>query len=215
MVPVPHQARQMIRYGSNEFLPFGQNAVSLLKLTGALVDQLFQMMAITIEFLTDPFAFGDIFLDHEIMSNLAIGLAHWRDIGKLDVGLAILTPVDEFALPSFFLLEGFPKAGIRCLRVVSVQDTESLADHLIAVIAATLAKGFVDIFDMGIEVSNNDTARTLFHRHGQLVQLIFCPLAFGDVEHRTDKPTNITLDIGKGGLVENHIVNCATGIFNL
>ena len=67
------------------------------QLRSTLLDQLFKVMAVPIQLLTDTFFLGDVLLHRQVMGGRAIRLANRRDHGMLIINLAILAPVDQLA----------------------------------------------------------------------------------------------------------------------
>ena len=62
-----------------------------------------------------------------------------------------------------------------------MKDARILADHILASVARGLKKCLIHIYDMGVNIGNNNTFRTLFHCLRKLAQLVFGSLALGDV----------------------------------
>jgi len=169
------------RYGP--LVGFGQ-------LEGAMLDQLFQMVAVAVEFLAQPFFFGDVFLHRDVMRDGAIGLAQWSEVGEFDVFAAVLAPVDEFPFPRLAPRQGSPQCRERFQRrfqrrPAGLQDARAFAQHLLAAVAGDADERFVNVFDASVEVGDDDALWTLLHRHRELAQLRLGSASGGDVAGAT------------------------------
>ena len=116
-----------------------------------------------VEFDGQAFFLGDVFLDGDVVGHPAIGAAQGRDDRELGVFLAILAPVEEFALPGLATLQGFPEGSMGLgRRLARMQHARIPADDFLARVARRLQEGIVDILDTGFEVGDDDALRALF-----------------------------------------------------
>ena len=137
-----------------------------------------------VEFPGDPLAFGDVFLDRDIVGNLAAGIEHRGDDGELDILGAILALVEQFPFPRPPRHQRLPKLDMALGRgFARMQDARILADDLGPAVAGGIEEGIVYIFDFGVEIGDHDAFRALFDGHRQLVNLVLGPHPLGHVVH--------------------------------
>src|SRR6185369_10588358 len=111
------------------------------------------------------FVLADVFLDRDIVRNLAIGLAYRRDDGLLDVDFAILAPVDELATPGFAAGQGSPQLAISfARRLAGLQQARILAEDFLERIARGHHVGGIRVFDIAVQVGDDHALRGLFDR---------------------------------------------------
>ena len=201
----------------------------LRELDGALVDQLFQVVAVGIEFLPHAFSFRDVVLDRQVMGDTAIGLPDRREDGEFVVFTAVLAAVDELPLPGFTTLQRGPhvvKGGARCQP--RVQELGVASDYFLAGVATHAQEGLIDVFDLCIDVGDDDALGALLDRQGQLAQLHVGLDMLGDIGPGTDdggrgtvripqhpqliaKPDVVTILVCEPVLVPEHVGGGDTG----
>ena len=79
------------------------------ELFGSLVDDLFQMGTVVFQLLGELLFLGDVFLDRNVVRDLAIILTNRRDDGGFDEQRPVLAPVVEKTAPRLAAGEGFPE----------------------------------------------------------------------------------------------------------
>ena len=57
------------------------------------------------------------------------------------------------------------------------------AQQFLSAIARGIEKGLIDVFDVRVDIGNDNGRRTLLHRMRQLEQLVFDTLALSDIAH--------------------------------
>jgi len=166
----------------------GVGALALrYQFSGAAGHHVFEVVAMGVEFSGDPLLLGDVFLDRHVMADVSIGLADRRDDGELDVFAAIGAAIVELALPGLSTIQRLPQRLIGLAwRSPGMQDARILADDLFTGIAGDPDKGFIDIFDTGLNVGDHDAVRALFHRQRELAQLVFGTRTLGNVVGQHD-----------------------------
>ncbi len=134
------------------------------KFRRTLLDQLFQMMPMSIQFHAKTLLLGDVFLHRHVVTDRSVGLAQRRDDGGLDVFAAVLAHVVELALPWPALAQRLPHRDV-CLpgRIPRVQHARIPADNLLAGVSRRPDESFIDVLDLGVEIGDHDALRALLH----------------------------------------------------
>ena len=143
----------------------------LLQLQGARRDQLLETATMSLQFLGQSPLLGDVLLDPYVVSRLAARRMDGRDCRDLPIDLAVLAPIDEFAVPRLTLAQGVPQLPVGLLgREAGLQEPGVLADDLALGIARRLLEGAVHIGDARRHVGNHDCHRTLLDGERQCPQ---------------------------------------------
>src|SRR5690606_39347797 len=90
-------------------------------------------------------------------SDLAVGLADGADDGGLDVFLAVLAAVVEFAPPAAPRRQVGPQGGVVLRRrLAGLQQPRVAAAHLVAIVAGAGHESVVDVLDVPGGVGDDD-----------------------------------------------------------
>jgi hypothetical protein len=154
---------------------------------GAAGNQFLEVVAMRIEFAGDLLLFGDVFLDRHVVRYVAVRLADGRDNGELDELAAVLAPVVELAMPRTSVGQRIPERHIAFLRrPAGLQDAGVLADDFLAGVAGDPQEGLVDVFDVSLDVGDDDALRTLLDGQRQFAQLLLGTDALRDIAGQYD-----------------------------
>ncbi len=86
----------------------------------------------------------------------------------------------KLALPRLTAGQGVPQfpEGFR-RGFAGLQDARILTDNLLAGVAGIANESLVDVFDVGVQIGDENAIGTLFDCQGKLAQLRLGPLALG------------------------------------
>jgi hypothetical protein len=167
------------------------------ELRRAFADQPLEIVAVAVQLLADAFLFGDVLLHRNVVGDAAVRLAQWRHEHEFGVFAAILALVDELAFPGLALGNRGPERRMGFRRgLAGLQDARVFSDHFLGTVAGSAEESFVDVFDFGIEIGDDDAFRALLDGERKLAQLRLAGLAFGDVAHRCQN-ARLAIDLRK------------------
>ena len=152
------------------------------QISGAFLNQLFQVRAVAFQLAVDAPDFGHVGLDRQVMRDFAIGLAHRRHDGLLFVERAILALVEQGAAPGLALGQCAPHGLVGLGRRASrLQQAGVALQHFFGGVAGGARERRVHVLNVPLPIGDDDALRALLDRQGELAQLVFHLLALGDV----------------------------------
>ncbi|MCY1358040.1 hypothetical protein D9M69_445570 [compost metagenome] len=122
---------------------------------------------------------GDVFVDADVVGQLAVVVVHLGDRQLAPVRLEVLAPAAELALPAVVL----GQAGARIEEDVAevpqrLQLGQAFAAHLVGAVQGDRGEARVDVFHQAVAVDQQEGAGALLD--GALEQVLFC----GAIERR-------------------------------
>ena len=78
-----------------------QATIGVGEIIGTFADQVFEMVAVSVQFGSNPLFLGDVFLHREVVADIAVLLTNRRNVGEGDDGLAAFSSVGELPSPAF------------------------------------------------------------------------------------------------------------------
>ena len=154
----------------------------------------------------------DVFLDGDIVGDLAVGGLDRRDRGEFPEHLAVLLPVEQFAAPFAPRRDRLPQITVAFLgHEPGLEKARVLADDLVRRVTRQLDELGVDVLDFALGIGDQDRGGALLDRLRQLSQAFLRLFSLGDVVYQTVEALNLAV-LGEIGDVTNLGVTLAVGI---
>ena len=177
-----------VEHGIQTRIADRQPPVGLLQIDGTFAHHFLQVVTVPVKLDADALAFGDVFLNREIVGHAAIRLAHRRDVHEIDACTAILVEIDELTAPRLPGVQGRPHVCIdfRCC-LFRAPEVRILAQHLLAGIAGNPQKSIIHIFDTRLAIGDQHGIWALLHRQREFAYRLFGIAPGGNVDKGKDR----------------------------